>query len=330
MTVQEMTAPPRLPVVLARGALGSLGKRGPYGEARLPETRLVLPSARVDSDQLRAYIRVCGFPDGVSRPLPPSFPHVLAFPLAMRLMTGPDFPFPLLGLVHTGIDLTQHKALRADDRPELTVYAEGLEEHRRGSQFAMVTEARVGGELVWSSRSTYLCRHRTGKGDSESDTRAKGKAKDTSEGADGLGGKGGERGAGESPLPALAEWRLPGSLGRRYAAASGDRNPIHLHPLTAKLFGFRRHIAHGMWTFARCLAQHGSTGTGTPAAKAERISVRAQFKAPVTLPRTVTYRERGEVFQLRGGREGDRLHLTGEVTSGLLSAGSPGRSSRSS
>ena len=50
------------------------------------------------------------------------------------------------------------------------------------------------------------------------------------------------------------EWRLPGDLGRRYAAVSGDRNPIHLYPLTAKALGFPRQIAHGMWSLARCVA----------------------------------------------------------------------------
>ncbi len=55
-------------------------------------------------------------------------------------------------------------------------------------------------------------------------------------------------------LPLAAEWKLPGDLGRRYAAASGDRNPIHLHALSAKAFGFPRAIAHGMWTKARCMA----------------------------------------------------------------------------
>ncbi len=49
-------------------------------------------------------------------------------------------------------------------------------------------------------------------------------------------------------------WRLPGDLGRRYAAVSGDHNPIHLYPLTAKALGFPRQIAHGMWSKARCVA----------------------------------------------------------------------------
>ena len=52
----------------------------------------------------------------------------------------------------------------------------------------------------------------------------------------------------------VARWHLPDDLGRRYASVSGDRNPIHMHALTAKAFGFPRAIAHGMWTKARCLA----------------------------------------------------------------------------
>jgi acyl dehydratase len=104
------------------------------------------------------------------------------------------------------------------------------------------------------------------------------------------------------PLPAVAEWRLAEDVGRRYAAASGDRNPIHLHPLTARLFGFPRAIAHGMWTVARCLAAHG-----TP----DSCHVRARFRAPVLLPGTVTYAARDGRFELRG-RE-DRIHLTGDV-----------------
>ena len=47
---------------------------------------------------------------------------------------------------------------------------------------------------------------------------------------------------------------LAKDLGRRYAAISGDYNPIHLGALSAKLFGFKQAIAHGMWSKARCLA----------------------------------------------------------------------------
>ncbi|MFB8247984.1 MaoC/PaaZ C-terminal domain-containing protein [Streptomyces sp. NPDC055952] len=272
-----LPASPALAPLLARGALLSPFKR-PSPDAAFPRTRLVLPGVRVDLARLAAYERVCGFPTGDDA-LPVTYPHVLGFPLAMRLMSGRDFPLPLLGLVHTSIGVTRHGPTPATGRYELAVRVEALSPHRRGTEAAVVTEMRDGGgDLVWESRSTYLARH--------PGARASGSAREE------------ER----EPLPAVADWRLAGDVGRRYAAASGDRNPIHLHPLTARLFGFPRAIAHGMWTVARCLAAHG-----TP----DRCSVRAGFRAPVLLPGTVTYAAKGGRFELRGARE--RLHLTGDV-----------------
>ncbi|MER7720638.1 MaoC/PaaZ C-terminal domain-containing protein [Streptomyces flaveolus] len=267
---------PALPPLLARGALLSPLKR-PRPDADFPRTRLVVPRLRVDPARLAAYERVCGFPAGADT-LPPTYPHVLGFPLAMRLMSGRDFPLPLLGLVHTSIGLTRRAPLPAAGTYELAVRVEALLPHRRGTEAAVVTELRAGADLVWESRSTYLARHRTGGPDTPGAPRQE-----------------------EPPLPVRAEWRLAGDLGRRYGAASGDRNPIHLHPLTARPFGFPRAIAHGMWSVARCLAEHG-----TP----DAVAVRAAFRAPVPLPGTVTYGAGDGRFELRGD-EGRRLHLSG-------------------
>ncbi|MGY1583718.1 MaoC family dehydratase [Streptomyces sp. MN13] len=278
---------------LTRGALLSPFKR-PRPDADYPRAPLTLARARVDLARLAAYERACGFPTGADA-LPPTYPHILGFPLAMRLMSGRDFRLPLLGLVHTSLDLTRYATLPATGAYDVTVRVEGLAPHRRGTEAAVVTELRSAGaagdfgdaedfgdageagEVVWESRSTYLARHRTGR-------------------------PAGTAGAHpDTPLPELAEWHLPGGLGRRYAAASGDRNPIHLHPLTARVFGFPRPIAHGMWSVARCLAEHG-----TP----DAVRVRARFLAPLPLPGTVRYGARDGRFELRVG---ERVHLTGSV-----------------
>ncbi|MEU9591308.1 MaoC/PaaZ C-terminal domain-containing protein [Streptomyces sp. NPDC048219] len=274
---RPLTGLPALAPLLARGALLSPLKR-PRPDADFPRTRLVVPGLRVDPARLAAYERVCGFPAGADT-LPPTYPHVLGFPPAMRLMSGRDFPLPLLGLVHTSIGLTRRAPLPVTGTYELAVHVEALSPHRRGTEAAVVTELRSGGDLVWESRSTYLARHRTEGPDSPGAPRRT-----------------------QAPLPVRAGWRLAGDLGRRYGAASGDRNPIHLHPLSARLFGFPRPIAHGMWTLARCLAEHG-----TP----EAVTVRAAFRAPVPLPGTVTYGAGDGRFELRGD-EG-RPHLSGEV-----------------
>ncbi|MET8488026.1 MaoC/PaaZ C-terminal domain-containing protein [Streptomyces tendae] len=280
-TTSTLTGVPALAPLLARGALLSPLRR-PRPDADFPRTRLVLPGLRVDLARLAAYERACGFATGADA-LPVTYPHVLGFPLAMRLMSGRDFPLPLLGLVHTSIGITRRTALPATAEYELAVHVEGLAPHRRGTEATVVTEIRTGGDLVWESRSTYLARHRT-------------TARPPAAG----GTPAGER----DPLPARTEWHLAGDVGRRYGAASGDRNPIHLHPLTARLFGFPRAIAHGMWTVARCLAEHG-----TP----DAAVVRAEFRAPVLLPGTVAYGAEDGRFELRGGDGGRRLHLSGEV-----------------
>ncbi|MFQ6850247.1 MaoC/PaaZ C-terminal domain-containing protein [Streptomyces sp. 35M1] len=269
---------------LVRGALSSPFKRAGRPDATLPPDHLTRPAAPVAPGPLAAYARICGFAE--SGPLPLTYPHVLTFPLTMRLMTGRAFPLPVLGLVHTWIEITPHWPVQPTEPLELAVYADGLTPHRRGTEVTMATEARVRGELVWESRSGYLSRHGTTDAAAAPRTAS---APDI---------------AGE--LPAVAEWALPGDLGRRYGAVSGDRNPIHLHPLTARLFGFPRAIAHGMWTAARCLAEVKDA--------AEIRSVRAEFKAPVLLPATVTYAAdaAGSAFALRGAK--GRVHLVGAVT----------------
>ncbi|WP_128432853.1 MaoC/PaaZ C-terminal domain-containing protein [Streptomyces cyaneus] len=281
-----LTSSPALGPLLARGALLSPFKR-PRPDADYPRTRLELSGVRIDLTRLAAYERVCGFPTGDDS-LPLTYPHVLGFPLAMRLMSGRDFPLPLLGLVHTSIEITRHTVLTATGEYELTAYVDELAPHRRGTEAGVVTLLRSGERVVWESRSTYLARHRTDGPTAAAAAGAAAAVKDVPEE--------------HKPLPAVAEWRLGADVGRRYGAASGDRNPIHLHPLTARLFGFPRAIAHGMWTVARCLAAHG-----TP----EAVRVQAEFKAPVLLPGTVTYAAEGGRFELRGG--GDRVHLAGDV-----------------
>ena len=81
---------------------------------------------------------------------------MLAFPLAVRIMTERSFPFPLLGLVHIGNEIVQHRPIGADEALTVRVRAQDLEPHDRGTQFAMAAEARAGEELVWS-RATSTC-----------------------------------------------------------------------------------------------------------------------------------------------------------------------------
>ncbi|MFI6339479.1 MaoC family dehydratase [Streptomyces sp. NPDC050535] len=301
-------------LLLARAALLSPLKR-PRPDAAVPDVRLTVPGVRVDLARLAAYERVCGFATGAEA-MPVTYPQVLAFPLTMRVMARRAFPLPVLGLVHTSVEITRWCALPATGEYELSVRVEGLAPHRRGTEATVVTGARLGGGLVWESRSTYLARHSTTAAGAPDSRQADGAAPPTppapsAHSTPSTHSAPPTHSTPSAPLPAVAEWRLAKDVGRRYGAVSGDRNPIHLYPLTARLFGYARPIAHGMWTVARCLAEHPAGG--------EPLTVRADFKAPVLLPATVTYAAEGGRFELRGaeGEARPAPHLTGEVQPAL-------------
>jgi acyl dehydratase len=277
MSTVELTERPRLAPAYGRAALGMLTGRN--GDT-LPDTTLVLRGVTVDREHLAAYDRVCGF--RLTDTLPATYPHVLAFPVAMRLMSAPDFPFPVVGLVHVTNRITVARPISADDRLDLAVHAEHLRPHERGRQLDMVTVATVDGTEVWRGVSTYLRR----------------------EGREGQRREPGERP--EPPAPSAA-WRVPASVGTDYAAVSGDRNPIHTSRVGARLFGFPRPIAHGMWSKARCLA-------ALEGRLPDAYTVDVSFKLPILLPAMVAFSAvPAQTFALHDTKSG-KPHLTGSIT----------------
>jgi acyl dehydratase len=256
------------------------------GSDGLPERELSREQVEVDRGHLAAYDRVCGF--RLRDELPATYPHIVAFPLAMELMTDTSFPFPVMGLVHIANRIELLRPLSAAEPFSLRVWAADLAEHERGTQFQIRAEAAADSSVAWRSSSTYLHRESQG-GQRETKSRSSPKP-------EGLGG-------------GHAVWDVPGDIGRRYAGVSGDRNPIHLHPLAAKLFGMKSNIAHGMWTKARCLAALEGELPGA-------YAVEVRFKLPLFVPARVAFDARragvGWGFAVRGARDG-KPHLTGDV-----------------
>jgi acyl dehydratase len=297
MATRELHSSPSMTALFARAGAAMIpgASKLPFvgggGGRDVPDLTLRLTDVPIDSDRLSTYNRVCGF--DLRDDVPVTYPHILAFPLQLSLMTDASFPFGAIGLVHIANRITQHRAVRRSERLDIEVRATPVEEHPRGKQFSLVSEVRVGEELVWEEVSTNLKR--------------------------GASNNGGKAPAGDLPraedLPATASWTLAGDLGRRYGAVSGDLNPIHVHPLTARLFGLGSAIAHGMWTKARCL---GALQAGLP----DAFTVEVAFKKPIFLPGEVEFCEaavQGAAFDVKFGvrdpRKG-RSHLDGRAFSG--------------
>lgn len=298
MAIEEAGELPALGGLYRRAILGGLTSRSVDGA---PQAELLVRGVRIDRDHIARYNRACGF--RVADTVPVTYPHVVAFPLALELMTRPEFPFGLIGLVHIGLHIEQSRALTTDDRLDITVRAENLRDHERGRAIDVLTTVATldpagpgPGEaaesrIVWRERSTYLRRSRrarptTPRPDDELAT---------------------EDLAGE----ASAVWPVSTAAGPSYAAVSGDHNPIHTSWVAARLFGFPRPIAHGMWSIARCVA-------ALEGRVPDQCVVEATLKAPVLLPGTVAFSSTARVsagtidFALRDARTG-RLHLSGTV-----------------
>lgn len=271
---------------IGRTAQAVLGGRVP---TTLPQVRYVVDGVRAQASQLAEYQRLVGEPG--TDVLPAGYVHVLGFPLAMAVMARPDFPLPLLGMVHVANEVEVRSPLRFEDTLTVHAWAERMRGHRSGTQVDLVVEVRRAGsdDVAWRGVSTYLAKGRTVPGvpPAQPEERA------------------------EPTHPAVtAQWKLSSAVGRRYAAVSGDRNPIHLSTATARLFGFTRAIAHGMYTAARALATVGS-------ARGETFRWTVEFGKPVLLPSTVTFgvapADGGHRYAGWDARSG-RTYFTGAVS----------------
>jgi acyl dehydratase len=260
----------------------------------LPDTRLTVTDQVIDTDRLRRYQQLCGFRLGDV--LPPTYLHLMSFPLSISLMAGSSFPFPLLGLVHVRNRVEQRRPVRSDEVVTVSAWAENLREHPAGRQVDLVSTASVGDESVWHEVSTYLHREPSSDRTAPAPKVESGPAAPTD--------------PVESGSRPVVRWPAPAGIGRAYAGVSGDRNPIHLSRLSAKAFGFRRAIAHGMWLKARTLAAFEGR---LPSAGTFEVA----FKTPVFLPSTVQLQSGPPAdqweFTVTGLRSG-KPHLAGTIT----------------
>jgi len=100
-----------LPAVPGVNLLPGIRKTGGHDLTGLAFRR---PPLELRREHVAAYDAVCGFP--VKDTVPLTYPHLLGFPLHLRVMTDPAFPFPAMGAVHLTNTITAHRAIRSARR----------------------------------------------------------------------------------------------------------------------------------------------------------------------------------------------------------------------
>lgn len=229
--------------------------RPPVPRAReLPEHIYRVRSVPIEAERAARFARAVQAP--VQGPVHPGLLHVCGFPVSLALMAQPRFPAPLLGLVHVRNEFLQHRPVCAGESVDIECRVQNLRPHRRGRTFEAVTLFSRRGEILATDVSTYLSR---GPANAVGPTTSR---------------------PSFVPPPPVARWKLTGATGRSYAAVSGDANPIHLSGASAKPFGFRSAIAHGMYCASRAFAEVSPEPE-------QPLAWEIDFGAPVPLPGTV-------------------------------------------
>jgi hypothetical protein len=282
-TIEVLRAPDMADML--RAVLAGRAKR-PGVIHELPAVTLVSPEVHLDAAHIARYCALCGFTAAQGVPL--IYPQMLTFGLVMTYLNSADCPWPALGTVHLANRIEQQQSLRAGDRVRVEMSTGALHAHEKGQVFNLNLRILRDDELVWSATQSLL---RLGVRPAAGEPFV-------------------PRISAEAPLSCQAQFSAKADIGRRYAAVSADRNPIHLSALSARLFGFRRAIAHGMWTKARALS------CVLPQRQLERARVTVEFKTPLFLPSQPTLwtsrASASALFEVRDS-QGVKPHLRGQL-----------------
>lgn len=224
-------------------------------ETPLPRLLGRMENITPDPENLSRYREVCGLKNDGK--IPVLYPHVLASPVYMHLLSHKEFPIPLIGSLHLRNHIICHRPI--DEREPLTLEVTTGDKRivKQGIEFDFTILLSSHGERLWESITTWL--------------------------------KKGDYGAAHAQSPHAdiikpiyngvehAESYIPKEIGKRFARITGDYNPIHISKYAAPLFGLKRDVAHAMWVCADTIRQLPRHKKESP------LRVDLAFKGPLFL-----------------------------------------------
>jgi acyl dehydratase len=221
----------------------------------------------------------------------PVFVVVPAFASFMAAAADPDLGADMLRLVHFGEEHLIHRPVRIGDVLTVAPVLESVALKDTGETFTVgASETDAAGDLVAEVRGTMFIR---GTGDRRRAVAAA---------------------AVEDPGEIVYEeaTKVDEDQTFRYAEASGDNNPIHLDPETARGAGLPGIILHGMCTmaFAAKAAVNGPAA-GDPA-RIKRVTVQfSRTVLPGQMLTTKLWHKGGETFGLETYNEAGKPVVRG-------------------
>jgi hypothetical protein len=206
----------------------------------------------------------------------PNYAQTLTLPMQLNMMVNKAFPFTPMGLVHVANKITVHSLPEQSDSLQLRTHFGRVYIHPKGWLFEVLTSASSSKfDQVPSAQikatSYYLARAKHASGINISSEH---------EVPQWIVASANPEASQKSTRKQSKTLDFSASIGRQYAKVSGDYNPIHLHQVSAKLFGFKKAIAHGMYSKALAIssiAKHDDFYTS-------RFEIDTVFKQAISLP----------------------------------------------
>ncbi|NOX32809.1 MAG: hypothetical protein GXP56_03595 [Deltaproteobacteria bacterium] len=221
------------------------------------KTRIILKNYLPDKDLIKNYRQVCGFSENKPDIIPMPYLQTLFIGLLGRFITSSSFPVNPLGLIQIFQSFEQQRSIKTNEILDLACTLSSIKKTKKGIETNFVLETMSDNRIVWQGIATFFTRSHAKKGKTPRKRK-------------------------KNLFPETKEtFFVPSGTGRGYAKVSGDYNPHHLHTVFAKLFGFKKAIAHGMWSLARVVASLDREFDINGPARVE-----ASFKLPIFMPAT--------------------------------------------
>jgi len=253
----EIHKVPSIKTIFTKALLLSLvRKQGVINHSYARKIEINLRNITPDLQQIKRFTTVCSC-TGSATAIPTVYPETIFIGLLGTMITSSFFPLSPIGLVHTGQSIIQYRPIMPSEILDAHCRLDEIKRSDRGIEILCALEIRSGSELVWEGTTLFLSRNKAAM-----KNRKKKSGKTV-----------------EEPLTVREVIEVPKNTGLRYAAASGDYNPHHLYWFSARLLGFKRPIAHGMWSLARSIS-----GIEKASALHYPLKVEAAFKLPIFMP----------------------------------------------
>ena len=181
-----------------------------------------------DEKQLSRFQRLFGEPDSI-----PTFAFITAFKASLQCLAQAPIASSLLGLIHISSEVQIHQRHNWLMPFNVKVTVNKCEDTDKGLLYQITTDFYQRGKLSLTNINQMLDKRKH----YVSKTHSNESSADVVEYND------------------ISSWHVSLKTAWRYAFASGDINPIHLHPILAKPFGMRSALIHGMYNASRAIQE---------------------------------------------------------------------------